>query len=103
MAHAITFDIFRYAKNLQKSGFTEVQVEAQVEFARAQIEFVKEQTDEISNLINDSLATKQDIKELEAKIESSKDKIIIWLGSMTAASVAIIITTLGFLINLYLN
>ena len=68
MAHTVTFDTFQYAKRLQKAGFTEIQVEAQ-------IENVKEQAAIISELINDSLATKQDIKELDLKIEISKNEL----------------------------
>ena len=75
MTHTVTFDTFRYAKRLQKAGFTEVQVEAQ-------IENVKEQATIISELINDSLATKQDIKELDLKIETIKNEILIKLGGM---------------------
>lgn len=37
------FDIFYHAKNLQKAGFNESQVEAQVELARAVIEFADAQ------------------------------------------------------------
>ncbi|CAL7961348.1 conserved hypothetical protein [Gammaproteobacteria bacterium] len=104
MAHAATFDIFQFAKNLQKAGVNEGQVEAQVEFAKAQIEFIKEQTDTINDLIDGSLATKQDIKELDLKIElvrkdiaSMGYKTIIATGGMVSVGVAI----LGFLIKLH--
>ena len=97
--HAITFDTFQYAKDLKKAGFTEIQVETHVKYA-------KEQANNISELIDDNLATKKDIKELELKIELSEErtnrniaqmgyKTIIGLGSMIAVSVA----ALGFLIN----
>lgn len=68
MTHAITFDTFQYAKDLQKAGFTEIQIETQVKYA-------KEQMKSINDVIDGSLATKQDIKELELKIEESKNEL----------------------------
>ncbi|MEI8054522.1 MAG: hypothetical protein WCH10_00770 [bacterium] len=106
MTHAATatFDIFQFAKNLQKAGVNESQVEAQVEFAKAQVEFVKEQTDAINDLIYGNLATKQDIKELDLKIELVRKDIVnmgyrtvIATGGMISVGVAI----LGFLIKLH--
>jgi hypothetical protein len=84
------FDTLQYAKRLQKAGFTEVQAEVQVEI-------IKEQVDAISSLIDGSLATKQDIKELDLKIESVKNElslkieaikndIIVKLGSTVVAT-----------------
>ncbi|MEI8054454.1 MAG: hypothetical protein WCH10_00420 [bacterium] len=58
MTHTITFDTFQQAQRLKEAGFTENQVKAQIENS-------KEQTTAINELINDNLATKQDIKELE--------------------------------------
>ena len=101
--HTITFDTFQYAKDLKKAGFTEIQVETQVKYA-------KEQANNVNEVINDDLATKQDMKalkqelkqdikelktELELKIEQMGCKTIVGLGSMIAISV----TVLGFLIN----
>jgi len=104
--HTLTlaFDTLQYAKKLQKAGFTEGQAEAQVEI-------IKEQVDAISNLIDDSLATKTDIKHLEERMDDRMTsleerlndhiirmsyKIIISLGSMIAAAVGI----LGVLVRL---
>ena len=89
--HTITFDVFQYAKKLQKAGFTDVQVEAQVEFVKAQVEFIKEQTNAINETIDESLATKQDIKELELKIEATKNELLIKLGSMIVSSLGALI------------
>lgn len=75
---------------MQKAGFTENQV-------RAQIENSKEQTIAINGLINDNLATKQDIKELEFKITSMGYKITIATGLMIAASIGV----LNYLIKLH--
>jgi|APSaa5957512622_1039677.scaffolds.fasta_scaffold108453_1 hypothetical protein len=73
--HAIIFDTLRYAKKLQKAGFTEIQAETQ-------IEIIKEQSDAINGLIDDSLATKQDIKELELKIETSKNELTLRIDAI---------------------
>jgi len=97
--HALVFDTLQSAKRLQKAGFTEVQAEAQVEI-------IKEQADAFNDLIDNSLATKADIKHLEERIVLSEErtserianmsyKIIISLGSMIAAGV----TVLGFLLK----
>ncbi|EKE01489.1 MAG: hypothetical protein ACD_21C00120G0002 [uncultured bacterium] len=98
--HTIVLDTFQYAKDLQKAGFTEIQVETQVKYA-------KEQAKNLSEWIDDNLATKQDIKALGAEIKLSEErtgksiaqmgyKTIAVLGGMIAASV----TILGFLIKL---
>jgi len=104
--HALVFDTLQSAKRLQKAGFTEVQAEAQVEI-------IKEQAEAFNDLIDNSLATKTDIKSLEERIVSLEErialseertserianmsyKIIISLGSMIAAGVAV----LGFLLK----
>jgi len=103
--HTITFDTFQYAKDLQKAGFTEVQVETQVKYA-------KEQTKNINAWIDDGLATKQDIKELDLKIELSEErtnknisqmgyKTIIVLVTVLGGMIATGVTVLGFLIKLH--
>lgn len=51
---AITFDTLKYAKRLKEAGFTESQAEG---LAAAQAE-----------LIEDNLATKRDLKELEHRL-----------------------------------
>jgi hypothetical protein len=111
-AHAIAFDTFQCAKDLKKAGFTEIQVETQ-------IKYIKEQIKSVNEWIDDSLATKQNIKELDLKIETLRAelvaeiklseertnkniaqmgyKTIITLGSMIAVGV----TALGFLLKLH--
>ena len=97
----ITFDTLNYAKRLQKAGFTEVQAEVQVEI-------IKEQVETFSELIDNNIATKADIKLLEAEIKRVEERIneritmmgyktVIGLGSMIAAGVAI----LGVLIKIH--
>lgn len=55
MSTALAFDTLQYAKRLKQVGFTEEQAEVQAEA--------------LSELINDHLATKQDLKELEREMK----------------------------------
>jgi hypothetical protein len=66
---ATTFDTLGYFEKLKAAGVPEVQAKAQVEVIR--------------DVIEDKLATKQDIKELEYRLT-------IRFGSMTAAAVALL-------------
>lgn len=97
----VAFDTLQYAKKLQKAGFTETQAEVQVEI-------IKEQTEAINDLIDNSLATKVDIKHLEERIALSEErtserivnmgyKTIIGLGGMLVAG----ITVLGVLMKVH--
>jgi hypothetical protein len=104
---ATTFDTLTYARKLQAAGFTPQQAEAQAEALRAVVE--------------ENLATKQDLKELEARllhsielvrhdvelvrhdvelvrrdVEITRRDIIIWLGGI----VVVATTTLGVLMKL---
>jgi hypothetical protein len=56
--NALIFDTLAYAKKLEEAGFTDKQAEIQVET--------------LASLINDNIATKYDIKELEAVIKESE-------------------------------
>ncbi|MEO5330346.1 MAG: CCDC90 family protein [Magnetococcus sp. THC-1_WYH] len=69
MSTAIAFDTLAYAKRLKAAGVPESQAEVHAE---AMVE-----------LIEDRLATKQDLKELELRL-------VIRLGGMQAATVAIV-------------
>jgi predicted phage-related endonuclease len=84
MSTALAFDTLQYAKRLKQAGFTEEQAEVQAEGLR--------------EFIDDHLATKQDIKELEKEIKNVEErltnkindmgyKIIIKLGGMMIAGV----------------
>lgn len=104
MTHAtILFDTFQYAKDLQKSGFTEAQIETQVKYAKVQVELIKEQADNINKLIDNDLVTKKDLQEakqeLELKIEKMSYKIIITLVSVLGGIIVASVTILGFLIR----
>jgi len=72
---AIVFDTLNYANKLQAVGFTKAQAEVQAET--------------LAELIDDNLATKRDLLELESRLES---KILIKVGAMIAASIAITTT-----------
>lgn len=66
---AIAFDTLSYANKLINAGFTKEQAEVQAEA--------------IAELINDNIATKRDLQELEYKL-------LLKIGAMLAASIGII-------------
>lgn len=76
----IVFDTYLYIKKLRAVGFTEEQAAVQVET--------------IAGLINEELTTKRDLSEMEQRLDSRlkelEYKLTIKLGSMMAASIAII-------------
>ena len=80
MAHSVVFDTLAYAKKLRGAGFTEQQAEVQAE-ALAQI-------------IDERLATKQDIQELRRDIIEMEQrltyKLTIRLGTMLVAAVGVV-------------
>lgn len=66
---SIVFDTLEYARAAEKAGFT-----------KAQAEF---QAHEFAKLINENLATKQDLKDL-------KKDLIIWIGSIIVVAVGLL-------------
>jgi len=80
MSNAIAFDTLAYAKKLKKVGFTEEQAEVQAE-ALAQI------IDERLATKQDIIALKRDIKEMELRL---KHDLTLRLGAMLAAGIAIV-------------
>lgn len=74
-----TFDTLMYAKKLKEAGFTEQQAEVQAEAMR--------------ELIDNNLATKCDLKELEEHLTS---KLTIRLGGLMIAG----ITALSILVSI---
>lgn len=76
----IAFDTFENVKRLKAVGFTEEQA--------------AEQTKIISELIENRLATKQDLAVLEANVTS---KIIKWVAGMLVAQAAIVATLVKLL------
>ena len=73
---AIAFDTLAYAKKLKKAGFTEQQAEVQAEA--------------MAELVNEQLATKRDLKELEMSL-------VLRLGSIMVAGIAVIATLVKIL------
>ena len=69
--NALVFDTLAYAKKMKVAGFTDAQAEAQAEA--------------LAEVIEQQIATKRDLKEME-------QRIIIKLGAMIAASIAIIVS-----------
>jgi hypothetical protein len=65
----LTFDTLAYSKKLRAVGFTEEQAEAQAET--------------IKELINEQLATKQDLKELELRLA-------VKLGAIVTAGIVVV-------------
>ena len=73
MATTITFDTLAYAKKLKVAGVPEKQAEVQAEA--------------FAEIIEERLATKQDLAILEANVTS---KIIKWVAGMLVAQAAIV-------------
>jgi len=73
MTQAIAFDTLAYAKKLKVAGFTEQQAEVQAEA--------------LAEMVNETLATKRDLKELELRL---KHDLTIRLGGMLTAGIAIV-------------
>ncbi|MCD4696735.1 MAG: hypothetical protein K8S16_10900 [Bacteroidales bacterium] len=87
MPRAITFDTLSYAKKLISVGVPQEQAEVQAET--------------FSEIIESELATKRDMKELETSlkrdIKELEQKLIIKLGFLIAASIAIVATLVKLL------
>ncbi len=78
--NAIVFDTLAYAKKLKSAGFTEEQAEVQAEA--------------LAGLVNEQLATKRDLNELEMRL---KHDLTIRLGGMMITGIAIIATLVKIL------
>lgn len=76
MSNTITFDTLAYAKRLIAVGVPAKQAEVQAEI--------------FAEIINEQIATKRDLKEMEMRIT-------IRLGAMMAASIAIVATLVKLL------
>jgi len=87
MASAITFDTLAYVKKLKAAGVPEKQAEAQAET--------------FAEIIEDRIATKQDLKELELALKQDiakvKVEIIKWVAGMLVAQAAIVATLVKLL------
>jgi len=87
----IPFDTHAFVKKLEAVGFTEPQAEVQAQA--------------LAELVNDQLATKRDLQELEMRLESGmrelelrlKHDLTLRLGAMMAAGIAIVAVLVRFL------
>ena len=82
MSHTIPFDTLHHFERMVEAGFTEKQAKAQ--------------TEAIAGLVDEKLATKQDIDGLKKDINELKQQMLIF-GSIILAG----ITILGFLISFH--
>ena len=80
MTVTATFNTLAYAKKLKAAGFTEEQAEIQAEA--------------LSEIIEERLATKQDLNELELRL---KHDLTLRLGGMLVAGIAIVATLVKLL------
>ncbi len=78
----ITFDTLKFSKKLVESGVPQRQAEAHAEA--------------FAEVIDDQLATKQDLKDLETRLNHN---ILTRLGGLVIATVGIGVTILGLLIS----
>jgi len=80
MTTTSVIDTLSYARRLKEAGFTDRQAEAQADVLR--------------DIIDSNLVTKTDlqiaVKELEAKIEASKNDTIKWVAAMLIGQAAVI-------------
>ena len=76
MSEHIMFDTLAYAKKLKTAGFTEDQAEIQAEA--------------LAEIIDEKLATKQDIRDLRRDMKEMEMRMIIRLGAIQAVGIAIV-------------
>ena len=92
---ALMFDTLQYAKKLQKVGVSEAQAEIQAEA-------LKEQNKAINSWVDDNLATKRDMKEVEIALKRDlkelelrlENKLLVKLGSMIVGVAGIMLAIL---------
>ena len=87
MSNAIAFDTLAYAKKLKKVGFTEEQAEVQAEALAQIIDERLATKQDIIALKRDINEVKRDIKEMELRL---RHDLTIRLGAMLAAGIAIV-------------
>ena len=91
MAITAIFDMLAYAKKLKSAGFTEDQAEIQ---AQALAEIIEERLATKQDLKELELRLKQDLKELELRL---KLDLTLRLGGMLVAGIAIVATLVKLL------
>ncbi len=99
-----TFDTYEHVKYLEAAGFTEQQAAAQV----------KMQSEFLSSVVDNTVATKQDIAELRSelrseiadvrtKVEQSKLSLVKWFIGTAAVIAGLLITSQGMLVELVIH
>ncbi len=87
MSHAIAFDTLAYAKRLKEAGVPERQAEVQAEA--------------MAELVEERLATKQDLKEIEVslkyEIKEMEMRMTIRLGGMIVLAIGVVATLVKLL------
>ena len=87
MPSALTFDTLAYVKKLRSAGVPEKQAEIQAET--------------FAEILEERVATKQDLKELELALKHDlaniKAEIIKWVAGMLVAQAAIVATLVNLL------
>ena len=82
---AIAFDSLMFAKRLKEAGFTTKQAEVLAE--------------EQQEIIDNNLATKQDIKNLEYELKELEQRIMIKVGAMLFAQTGLIIAIVALFLK----
>lgn len=94
----LAFDTLAYSKKLREAGFTESQAEAQ---AVALAEIVDEKLATKQDLKEAEISLRRDIKELEINLrhemKEMESRIIIKLGSMMVVAVGLVATLVKLL------
>ncbi len=80
MCRMLVFDTHAYVKSLQSVGFTEEQAEVQA--------------NALKTLVENDLATKQDLKELELRL---KHDLTLRLGTMLVVGIGVVATLVKIL------
>ena len=83
---SVVFNTLEYAKRLEAAGFTRQQAEAQAGL--------------MTEIVDERMATKADLREMEARLSSEMQKLeyrlTIRLGAMLAAAVAVLAALVTF-------
>ena len=87
LLNSFLFDTLAYAKKLKDAGFTDSQAEVQAEA--------------FAEIIEERIVTKHDLKEteqmLKRDLKETEQRIIIKLGAMVAASIAVTVSLMKLL------
>ena len=91
MSHAIAFDTLAFTKKLKSAGFTEQQSET---LAEAQAELIEERLATKQDIKMLEVTLRRDMKELETKLEAH---LIKWMIGVAGGQAALIVALLKML------